>query len=83
MAWKTSQPNLKKLGIPTKIENTSRKLHHKVGVIDNRKTITGSFNGTLSANDENDENGMDVTNSDIAHLFTDAFEELWNGVLVD
>jgi len=74
---------LKKLGVPVKIENTVAKLHHKVGIIDNKKVILGSYNWTLSANEENDENVVVIRNSDIANLFTKAFDELWNGVLVD
>lgn len=74
---------LKKLGVPVKIENTDAKLHHKVGIIDNKKVILGSYNWTLSANEENDENSVVISNSDIANLFTQAFDELWNDVLVD
>lgn len=74
---------LKTLGVPVKVENTSAKLHHKVGIIDNKKVIVGSYNWTLSANEENDENVIVVSNADIADLFTRAFDELWNNVLVD
>lgn len=35
---------LKKLGVPVKVENTEAKLHHKVGIIDNKKIILGSYN---------------------------------------
>ena len=79
----SAYPALKKLGIPVKFENTSAKLHHKVGIIDNRKVILGSYNWTLSANEENDENVIVVSSSDIANLFTQAFNELWDNVLVD
>lgn len=74
---------LKKLGVPVKIENTDAKLHHKVGIIDNKKVILGSYNWTLSANEENDENVVVISSSDIAGFFTKAFDELWNNVLVD
>lgn len=79
----SAHPTLKKLGIPVKVENTSAKLHHKVGIIDNKRIILGSYNWTLSANEENDENVIVVNNSDMANLFTQAFDELWNNVLVD
>ncbi len=74
---------LKKLGTPVKLEKTSAKLHHKIGIIDNKKTIIGSYNWTLAANEENDENIIVIGNPDIASYFSEAFEELWNDVLVD
>jgi len=73
----------KKLGVPIKVENTGAKLHHKVGIIDKKKVILGSYNWTLSANDDNDENVIVISNPEIASFFTQAFEELWNNVLVD
>jgi|GEM_PF-3311362 len=77
----SAYPVLQELGIPVKVESTSAKLHHKVGIIDNKTVILGSYNWTLSANDRNDENVLVISNPDIAGLFTDAFNELWEDVL--
>ena len=80
--WWSAYPTFKKLGIPTKLEvNPKRKLHHKVGIIDKERVILGSYNWTLPANLENDENTVVIKNSDIAKMFTDAFDELWSTVL--
>jgi len=79
----SAYPTFQKLGIPVKIEDTPAKLHHKVGIIDNKTVILGSYNWTLSADIKNDENVLIVNNSDIAALFTDAFNELWETVLTE
>jgi phosphatidylserine/phosphatidylglycerophosphate/cardiolipin synthase-like enzyme len=79
----SAYPALLSIGIPVKLESKKAKLHHKVGIIDNKTTIIGSYNWTLSANEENDENIIIIGNSDIANYFTEAFDELWNNVLVD
>ncbi len=44
----SAYPTLKKLGIPVKVENTVAKLHHKVGIIDKKKVILGSYNWTFT-----------------------------------
>ena len=77
----SAYPTFQKLGIPVKVENTSAKLHHKVGIIDNNIVILGSYNWTLSADTKNDENILIVSNPEIAELFTEAFNELWVNVL--
>lgn len=75
-------PTFRKLGIPVKLETDSTaKLHHKVGIIDGERVILGSYNWTLSANDDNDENTLIVKNRAIAAMFTEAFNELWDKVL--
>lgn len=79
----SAYPTLKRLGVPVKVERRDPKLHHKVGIIDNTTAILGSYNWTLSANDKNDENVLVVRNPAIATLFTRAFDELWNGILVE
>ena len=75
-------PGLRAIGVPVKLEvDAEAKLHHKVGIIDGETVILGSYNWTRAANDENDENTLVVTNAAIGRMFTDAFDELWNGVL--
>lgn len=67
----------KKLGVPVVKEDTEAKLHHKVAVIDNKSVVLGSYNWTLAANDENDENVVILSSKEIARLFNDAFNEIW------
>ena len=53
-------------------------LHHKVVVIDERIVITGSLNFSDNANDSNDENVLIVDNADIAALYLQEFDKVWN-----
>ena len=53
-------------------------LHHKVIIVDERIVITGSLNFSDNANDSNDENVIIVDNADIAALYLQEFERVWN-----
>jgi phosphatidylserine/phosphatidylglycerophosphate/cardiolipin synthase-like enzyme len=49
-------------------------LHHKVIVIDERTVITGSYNFTNSAENDNDENLVIVDDPNLARAYLDEFE---------
>jgi phosphatidylserine/phosphatidylglycerophosphate/cardiolipin synthase-like enzyme len=49
-------------------------LHHKVIVIDERTVITGSYNFTSSAEQDNDENLVIVDDPALARAYLDEFE---------
>jgi phosphatidylserine/phosphatidylglycerophosphate/cardiolipin synthase-like enzyme len=51
-------------------------MHHKVIVIDERTVVLGSFNFTVSAADENDENCLIVDDPALARRFLDEFERV-------
>jgi phosphatidylserine/phosphatidylglycerophosphate/cardiolipin synthase-like enzyme len=53
-------------------------LHHKIIIVDNRIVITGSFNFSDSANTRNNENVLIIDNADIARLYLDEFQRIWN-----
>ena len=53
-------------------------MHHKVFIIDNKVTITGSFNFSQSASIENDENIIIINNREIAHDYSREFEKVKN-----
>ncbi len=78
----SAYPVFKKLGIPSKLEvNGSAKLHHKVAIVDNETVVLGSYNWTLAANIDNDENIITIKNKEIARYFTEEFETLWSDTL--
>ena len=52
-------------------------MHHKFCVIDNRLTITGSFNWTRQAVLSNNENVFITTSGRAARLYKAEFEKLW------
>ena len=52
-------------------------MHHKIIVIDESTVITGSFNFTKSADQENDDNVLVVHNPDLAKLYLQEFSSIW------
>ena len=53
-------------------------LHHKVIVIDERIVVTGSMNFSTNAEVSNDENVLIIDNEEIARLYMQEFERVWN-----
>ncbi|MBI2659980.1 hypothetical protein HYX07_02365 [Candidatus Woesearchaeota archaeon] len=68
---------LKNFGLEIKLDSNKYTMHHKVLIIDDKITITGSFNPTLSADTKNDENVLVFHNEKIAGKFTEEFSRLW------
>jgi phosphatidylserine/phosphatidylglycerophosphate/cardiolipin synthase-like enzyme len=61
-------------GIPVWLDNNVAIAHNKVIIIDNRVVITGSFNFTRAAQQDNAENSLIIANPDLAKLYT----QNWN-----
>lgn len=53
-------------------------LHHKVLIIDDDTVITGSFNYSKSAAQNNDENIVIIRNRAIAGLYLDEWQRIWD-----
>ena len=69
---------LKKDGIPIKIDHSRYHMHHKFCIIDSRIVFTGSFNWTYSASKHNQENLLITTNYDIIKQYSEQYKILWN-----
>ncbi len=69
---------LSKLGIPTKIDKTKAHMHHKFAVIDDKISITGSYNWTRSAEKYNYENVIITDSKAIATAYINEFTKLWH-----
>jgi phosphatidylserine/phosphatidylglycerophosphate/cardiolipin synthase-like enzyme len=52
-------------------------LHHKVIIIDDHIVITGSLNFTENGDEQNNENVIIVDNAEIATLYTQEFQRIW------
>jgi phosphatidylserine/phosphatidylglycerophosphate/cardiolipin synthase-like enzyme len=65
-------------GMPVRQDGNGSFLHHKLIIIDNTIVATGSLNYSSSADDENDENVMIIDNPEIAALYLQEFDKLWN-----
>ena len=67
------------------IDNENTLLHHKYAIIDEGSStaqpyvITGSQNWTYSGNTFNDENTLIFKDADIANIFRQEFQNLWQG----
>ncbi len=61
------------LGLDVRQDGNSFALHHKVFIIDDRVVITGSFNFSQGARDENDENLLIISDSDLAAQYNEEF----------
>lgn len=56
-------------------------MHHKVIVIDGRTVITGSFNFTRSAQQQNDENVLIIDDASLAARYLEEFERVYQQAL--
>jgi phosphatidylserine/phosphatidylglycerophosphate/cardiolipin synthase-like enzyme len=59
-------------------DNDKSILHNKVIIIDNAIVATGSFNFSSNADESNEENLVIVDNPEIAALYLQEFDKLWN-----
>ena len=64
--------------VPVKQDGNPSFLHDKVIVVDDRIVITGSLNFSTNAEKSNDENVMIIDNAEIARLYLQDFERVWN-----
>jgi phosphatidylserine/phosphatidylglycerophosphate/cardiolipin synthase-like enzyme len=64
--------------VPVKQDGNSGFLHHKVIVIDERIVVTGSMNYSTNAEENNDENVIIIDNAEIARLYLQEFDRVWN-----
>ena len=70
-------PKLHKLGITIKTDRTHKLMHNKVIICDGLVTCTGSANHSVSADTLNAENLVIITDAEVARIFTEYFEKLW------
>jgi phosphatidylserine/phosphatidylglycerophosphate/cardiolipin synthase-like enzyme len=63
--------------VPVKVDGNKYTMHHKVIVIDESTVITGSFNFTKSADQENDDNVLVIHDADLAKLYLQEFDRVW------
>lgn len=68
---------MKKEGLLVRMDNNSGKIHHKVIVIDEETVITGSYNFSKRAEEQNSENLLIIKgNEDIAQAYLNEFNRL-------
>ena len=65
------------LGAAVRTDGNPFVLHHKVFIVDDTTVITGSFNFSDNARDQNDENLLIISDPDLAAQYTGEFQRLW------
>jgi phosphatidylserine/phosphatidylglycerophosphate/cardiolipin synthase-like enzyme len=68
---------LSQAGIDVRLDGNSDLMHHKVFVIDEKVVILGSYNFSFSAENINDENVLIIFNPQIAQLYLDEFQRVY------
>ncbi|MFT3895893.1 MAG: phospholipase D-like domain-containing protein [Anaerolineales bacterium] len=68
--------------VPVRQDGNSRFLHDKIIIVDNRIVISGSFNFSNNATDNNDENVIIIDDPEIASLYMQEFGKVW-GIATD
>jgi phosphatidylserine/phosphatidylglycerophosphate/cardiolipin synthase-like enzyme len=63
--------------LPVRVDGNKYTMHHKVIIIDENTVITGSFNFTKSADDENDDNIIVIHDPKLAQLYLQEFDRVW------
>ena len=68
--------DLSEAGVDVRIDNCPCHLHHKFAVVDGKTLITGSFNWTRSAAEENYENLLVTDDPLLVEAYREEFERL-------
>ncbi|MCX8170390.1 MAG: phospholipase D family protein [Candidatus Bathyarchaeota archaeon] len=68
---------LRDAGIPVRNDTNPKSMHHKVMIIDGEIIITGSYNWSKTAEEENNENLIIIKDRDIARKYEEEFEKIW------
>jgi len=69
---------LRRNGVEVRLDNNPYLMHHKVAVIDGQIVVTGSYNWSVSAENNNDENIAVINDPETATLYEQEFMRVWN-----
>lgn len=65
-------------GIEIKVDETEFHMHHKFMVVDEQMLLTGSYNWTKTAAENNQENLLSLLHPEICQHYLDEFNRLWD-----
>lgn len=68
-------------GLPVRQDGNTGFLHDKVIIVDNSIVVTGSLNFSSSADDENEENVIILDNPEIAALYLQEYQRIWDAAM--
>jgi len=64
-------------GVNLELDGNPKNMHHKVLIIDGETVVLGSYNFSGSAEERNDENTLIIHNAEIAALFMEEFNRIY------
>lgn len=70
-------PRFARSGVPVRVDRTPRHMHHKFALFDDERLLTGSYNWTRGAAEENLENFLVTDDVRLVAAFRQEFERLW------
>lgn len=73
----TEYPRLVDSGLPVRLDGIAGLMHHKVIIIDGEIVVTGSYNFSASAENNNDENVLILFSADLAGQYEAEFERVF------
>ena len=74
----TEYDPLKQAGIDVRLDGNSGLMHHKVFIIDEKVVILGSYNFSTNAEKTNDENTLIIFSPQIARLYMEEFQRVFD-----
>ena len=69
--------NLKNADIDTRADGNSAYMHDKVMIVDGKVVLTGSYNWSAHAENENNENLVVITSENLASIYENEFQKIW------
>jgi phosphatidylserine/phosphatidylglycerophosphate/cardiolipin synthase-like enzyme len=70
-------PSFQDAGVPLKVDHTPFHMHHKFAIFDKQILLTGSYNWTRGAANDNHENVIITSERRLVDRFDELFERLW------
>ena len=68
---------LRAAGVPCRNDTNPNLMHHKVMIVDGILVLTGSFNWSKSAQENNNENLIVIQSTHIASIYEADFQKIW------
>ena len=70
-------PKLEQAGVAVRNDTNSAYMHNKVMIIDETIVLTGSFNWSAHAEEQNNENLIVIKSTYIAETYEEEFQKIW------
>lgn len=68
---------LERLGVAVRVDRSEYHMHHKFALFDHKRLVTGSYNWTRSAAENNEENFVVTGDPILLRSFQTEFERMW------